>query len=1393
MLCAQESVILRCDFEPSPIAHFDEEMAAIRAKNGILLPQLADGENVALRFPRSEARAQDRWLVGKIEIRPELGKPSQMKLELALFGIGETEPAASLKVVPKRAKGRIEVDLRTAKLDRARVVVRLMLDGQRVGAAETFVSARPTQQLPVGTKIPIQLEAPDGVDAKQSRPLSFGVPIAPGALWETGRLRLVNGAGNVLPSQAEIVALWAREGSIQWVRFNTIAAPAGEVFVEVAESTAEAKSELRIEESGQQLLVDTGAARYTLERGTSPVAEIQMGGRRVASSAETRGLYVVDQNGRMASAAVEGETMEVESRGPVSACVRFEGDYRTADGRRLARHITRLEFYARQAEAKIQHTLVLTEDSNEVWFTDIGWELAVDAGGDAETSFAISRDDASKFVSVQLTDADDSAWLLQDSHFRFQHGTNHFAVNGPAGVLREGEECGDWFALHGEHGGLGWSCRDAAWQHPKEFETRPDRMTLHLWSSRGGEKLDFKMASFTERWDLAGWLEKVAPRRDLARIPKLVAQAEKIEHNAIGWAKTHELLLRPLAPRAKPETMAVASRAHSRPVLALADPNWLYESQAMGPLHPRDPEEFPGVEAAIDGAAVWWHGRIHAWGEYGFVDYYGGPHLSYRGDYALPKRYHWATYGLRPGLWMLYARSGDRNILELASKNNQSFMDNTFAHWDGPGKTRGLYLGSNIGGDDLSTPATLPLYWQARTSGNISSSTDLNQFLRDYYLTGNRRARDVVKQYAQAAKQRWSPKVMQSSWRALMDYRCLAQCYTLDWDPELRAMAEATLEIFSDDESEVGLTKERPYRSSTYKTQADFGALADGWEILGTPRSRDIVFKIARYQAPVQFGASPLGYNSPAGRLGHILHAETSNPAYAEAMALQLRWLAASWDPEKNAFRGDINAAGMLFLTQGAPYAQDVVRRVGAWDKPAASWAGAESFGGSVSFVVRKPDQSALTLWLRRPRGGDPGDAGSRVSVRALDAPSAWGLDLNRVDSDSNRNSRIELPKDAPEAAYEIKASGSDQQLLRADARAPLVLHAPGYWQPAPPQDPAMSWFFRVPEDAEGAAIFCEGATRLFDPSGKPYPDANPQRGWISLPADRAGLWSFEQTERGLVRVRNLPPFFALRDLDFYFEPPIEWERETATDFTRPDPAEVYVPGALTSDGNQALQVTPKRKLVIEGSDALPFKEGTIEFWFRPNFHTLELTAGGGLISLDTAEREPWTLSVKHGAGDQWYLSRTLLGVFATDGASKRRKTRCYRQTLFESGRWHHVAWTWKARKDLTVRGGGSVLKAAMNGVLTQRIYIDGQAGKVMAEDIAGNLPLFAPTRFRTSSAFDGAIDELRISNVMRYREDFEPPARKRAFAADENTLALFHFEGDLNCEGRGKATAELD
>ena len=156
---------------------------------------------------------------------------------------------------------------------------------------------------------------------------------------------------------------------------------------------------------------------------------------------------------------------------------------------------------------------------------------------------------------------------------------------------------------------------------------------------------------------------------------ELVKQALSIKHNAVGWSKTHHLLLAPLPPADAGTVMGRLAAAHSRPVYARPAPSWIHLSGAMGALSPRDSKRFPEVEAAIEGAMKYWHGKIAEWGEYGFVDYYAGPHLSYSGKYANGKRYHWAVYGLRTGIWHVYARGGDAATRELAQRGTQTFMD----------------------------------------------------------------------------------------------------------------------------------------------------------------------------------------------------------------------------------------------------------------------------------------------------------------------------------------------------------------------------------------------------------------------------------------------------------------------------------------------------------------------------------------------------------------------------------------------------------------------------------------------------------------------------------------------------------------------------------------------
>ena len=187
----------------------------------------------------------------------------------------------------------------------------------------------------------------------------------------------------------------------------------------------------------------------------------------------------------------------------------------------------------------------------------------------------------------------------------------------------------------------------------------------------------------------------------------------------------------------------------------------------------------------------------------------------------------------------------------------------------------------------------------------------------------------------------------------------------------MRRLAEATIDVFHDREGAIGLTKDRPFHSSTYKTQSDVSALLEAAEILNYPRCAHIARQVVDFLWPTYATTTPLTYNSPVGRIGHYLFAQTGDPSIPEALAMQLRWIAALYDRQVGAFRTLINASEMLFLTQGVPYAQDVVVRAGVWDQPTVAWAAADNYGQPLSFVVSKQDNESLVLQLHLPSGSE--------------------------------------------------------------------------------------------------------------------------------------------------------------------------------------------------------------------------------------------------------------------------------------------------------------------------------------------------------------------------------------------------------------------------------------
>lgn len=1111
-----------------------------------------------LALEKPSARAGERWNEIMVSACPvdceksrEKSPANQAELRVRLFAIGGSKSLEEITFAPEHSNLMLLADLRRHALSKARLSVDLFEDKELVESEEVFLEAEaPVTMIDEATSIPVNFDFPAGVQGSAAAgntasaddgafPVTFGVPFPAGALWEVESLALFDASGAAVPHQKEVTGLWGPNGSIKWIRFDALVSSAERLFVRIGAGHALPDSNrVNVTHKDGVIVMDTGPARYILEAEHSPIREIWMGGRIAAASEGSAGLYVVDQNGRTASAAAKDAEIEIESSGPLAACVRIEGFYAVDSEETFARHITRIEGFAGQAAVKVTHTLVIIHDTKRLWFKEVGWQLNVMPGEDPKALFGTSRENPEQCTIVKLDKPDASAFIFQETHFRFSRGENHFAVgsNGGAATVADGEEMGDWALLHGEQAGLLSVCKESARQHPKEFELSKDKLNLRLFSNRGGEELDFRAEVLADKWNLDLWLSE-EDRESVKRN----------ESNATGWSKTHELCFCPLAPNGIRESAVQIAILHSKTVYAAADPEWIWKTEVLGPLHPKNTKQFPDVEQYIEGVFEYWNARGHEPGFYGFMDYYSGP-VCWGGEWHLGvfwgTRYRY-SYTLRADLWRLYARSGERRIRDFAEGANRAYLDNYVAHCDGPRKTKGLYV---IGEGDESGPPTtphhLPFYWESCTTYDLSGTTDLSMFMLDYHLTGYRRGRDAVVAFGDGMKRAWDSERIRTDPRGLMAMRVLTQAYEATWDPALRELTEETANLFYDPDGELLLIQDRPHRINTWKTETDIAALIEAWVVFGTKRFYAMARRVSEFWWNHLIGSQPtnthLGYTNPMGQIGNFLYRETGDESIPAGLDFHIRWATSGFNPETGEFPYYLGkqTGDVIFLFRGVPFAQDIFATAGRENGGGASWIAFddEDTPGSATAIVLKKAGTKLDVTATTPGGGGYGELTDRIYLKRVQQPQILGADLTHFSAGSEVAHRIRIPKDSPEGAFRIGFGTRGVHFVSTVPGAPLVIHAPDGFMPLELR-PQVKIYFEVPENAESPEISIEGSAQLFMPDEKSYSNGETFTGTVSLPAEACGLWHLVAVQSGLICVKNLPPFFAFGNASNYFKP----------------------------------------------------------------------------------------------------------------------------------------------------------------------------------------------------------------------------------------------------------------
>ncbi len=202
----------------------------------------------------------------------------------------------------------------------------------------------------------------------------------------------------------------------------------------------------------------------------------------------------------------------------------------------------------------------------------------------------------------------------------------------------------------------------------------------------------------------------------------------------------------------------------------------------------------------------------------------------------------------------------------------------------------------------------------------------------------------------------------------------------------------------------------------------------------------------------------------------------------------------------------------------------------------------------------------------------------------------------------------------------------------------------------------------------------------------------------------------------------------------------------TAT-FTPLPPTATFTPTPTAVTGvNNALQFDGVNDFLSAGATA-GGGPVTVEMWLRPG-----AASETGIVLLGGNDDSGWSFEMDAGRIAFWV--RTNQGWQSTS-----------HPTVLQAGTWYHVAAVYSAGTiQLFVNGQASVA-SAVGSTLTQG-------------------PLMQMGAFSGYPAFNGALDDVRISNVARYTASFTVPTAPHA--VDANTVDLWRFD-----EGVGQLTAD--
>jgi hypothetical protein len=465
-------------------------------------------------------------------------------------------------------------------------------------------------------------------------------------------------------------------------------------------------------------------------------------------------------------------------QGATETVFKIDGWHRDEHGRQFGKYSLYIHFYAQQDTIRILHTWIMTGDPEKNFIRRMAIELPVDLPGD-EYDFSFggpfekagkpiilnpSLDtiplipvvgSASEIIAGRVKRADE-AYLLSVGPDKYYHNVPasrdlrvDYAVVRNGETVSKGYQPSGWADISNGACGIAVGIRDFWHEHPKEMQYRDGRLGIYLWPDHGDRTMDLR-----RRYpEIRGTGEKRG-----GAFGKAARREFNTAGSAVGIAKTTEIFLQFHASGQKQARVDECFRGFQDPLRPRAPNEWNCATGVFGAMHPYDMAKFPREENCIDLYFAWPMLSAKEFHWYGMLDY--GDHLleyeSINWELSVPENpglfqnwgySGWMQESYRTGQWMFlqYVRSGRYRYFREADTWLRHHRDVDCCFWDTPDD--GARPDDNKGGNRLGGGHRHDQqHWGAyMTSYGIPSIAVAHH----YYLTGDGRDLDVMKEYCQ--------------------------------------------------------------------------------------------------------------------------------------------------------------------------------------------------------------------------------------------------------------------------------------------------------------------------------------------------------------------------------------------------------------------------------------------------------------------------------------------------------------------------------------------------------------------------------------------------------------------------------------------------------------------